>query len=260
LAEPINILHPSVAEMLKAMEKVFREFDIDFFLVGAAARDIQLSAGKGIAALRKTKDIDIAVMLNDEEQFYTIKDALLATGHFKETANNSVKLIYQEGIEADLLPFGEIENADRELQLNRHTLLVMDMTGFKEVYPFAETIKITNELTLNVCTPEGLIILKLIANNDNPSRTKDISDIEHLLNVYFELHADEIYSEYMDAMDLYDTGNNDYLQLVSARVTGRKIKMILAEHTKTTEHIKTILAKRPLTVWRAMLDGLIDEY
>jgi predicted nucleotidyltransferase len=259
LAEPINILHPSVAEMLKAMETVFRKFNIDFFLVGAAARDIQLAAGKETAALRKTKDIDIAVMLNDEEQFYSIKDALLATEHFEESEYNSLKLIYREEIEVDLLPFGEIENADRELRLNRHALLVMDMTGFKEVYPFAETIKVAEDLSLNVCTPQGLIILKLIANHDNPSRTKDITDIEHLLNVYFELNADEIYSEYMDAMDFYDTGNNDYLQLVSARVTGRKMKMILTDHASTTKHIKFILAKRPVAAWQAMLDGLNDK-
>ena len=172
---------------------------------------------------------------------------------------NSVKLIYKEGIEVDLLPFGEIENADRELRLNRHTLLVMDMTGFREVYPFTETIKVAEDLSLNVCTPEGLIILKLIANNDNPSRTKDITDIEHLLKVYFELHADEIYSEYMDAMELYDTADNNYLQLVSARVAGRKIKMILTAHTSTTKQIKFILTKRPAAAWQAMLDELNDE-
>jgi UDP-N-acetyl-D-mannosaminuronate dehydrogenase len=55
LAEPINILHPSVAEMLKAMETVFRKFNIDFFLVGAAARDIQLAAVKELRPCEKPK-------------------------------------------------------------------------------------------------------------------------------------------------------------------------------------------------------------
>lgn len=259
MTKPVDIFHPSVAAMLKAMEKVFREFGVDYYLVGALARDIRLSAHKNFAAMRKTKDIDIAVMLDDEEQFYTIKETLLATGEFEESEYEAIKLIYKKEIEVDLLPFGEIENEDRELQLSRHTLLAMDMSGFKEVYPFVETLTIAEGLSLNVCSLEGLIMLKLIANSDNPSRTKDITDIEHFLKMYFELNSDEIYTEYLTVMDLYDTGINEYLSLVSARIVGRKIKTILTGHTKATEQIKTILANRPVAAWQAMLDGLNDE-
>jgi predicted nucleotidyltransferase len=258
LPEPVDILHPSVAEMLKAMENIFREFGLDYFLVGALARDIRLSSHKDFTAKRKTKDIDIAVMLDDEEQFYAIKDALVATGDFEESEYKAIKLIYKGGIEVDLLPFGEIENEERELQLSRHALLVMDMSGFKEVHPFVDTLTIAEGLTLNVCTLEGLVILKLIANDDNPARTKDITDIEHFLEVYFELNSDEIYSGYLDIMDIYNTGSSIYLPLVSARVAGRKMKTILSGHDETTEHIKTILNKRPVATWQAMLDGMND--
>jgi predicted nucleotidyltransferase len=81
----------------------------------------------------------------------------------------------------------------------------MDMRGFKEVHPFVETLKIAEGLYLDVCTLEGLVMLKLIANDDNPGRTKDISDIEHVLEIYFDINNNEIYTEYMDVMDLYDT-------------------------------------------------------
>ena len=77
------------------MEKVFREFGVDYYLVGALARDIQLSAHKDFAAKRKTKDVDIAVMLDDEQQFYVIKDVLVATGEFEESGYNTMKLIYR---------------------------------------------------------------------------------------------------------------------------------------------------------------------
>jgi hypothetical protein len=103
-----------------------------------------------------------------------------------------------------------------------------------------------------------LVILKLIANEDNPSRTKDITDIEHFIKVYFDLCSDEIFSNYMDVMDDYDTAIPEYLQLVSARVIGRKMKAILLEHDETAEQVKTILDKRPLATWQAMLDGIND--
>jgi predicted nucleotidyltransferase len=258
LAEPVDILHPAIAEMLKAMETVFPEFNVDFFLVGAVARDIQLSAGNGFTARRKTNDVDIAILLNNEEEFYAVKEALLATGDFEESAYKAIKLIYKGGIEVDLLPFGEIENDERELQLSRHALLVMDMSGFKEVYPFVQTLTVAEGLSLNVCSIEGLVVLKLIANNDNPTRTKDITDIEHFIKVYFDLNANEVYTAYMDVMDLYDTGIYEYLQLVAARIIGRKIKTMLKDTAGTAAHINAILAKRPVTTWQAMLDGLND--
>lgn len=259
MTEPIDILHPSIAEMLKTMESVFREFGIDFFLVGAVARDIRLAAGEEFKALRKTKDIDIAVLLDGEAQFYAIKDALLATGHFEESTYKAIKLIYKNAIEVDLLPFGEIENEERELLLSRHTLLVMDMSGFKEVYPFVETLQVAPGLSLNVCSLEGLVVLKLIANNDNPTRTKDITDIEHFLQVYFDLNSNEIFTEYMDVMDLYETSIYEYLSLVSARIIGRKMRTMLLNSGDISTLMKTILAKRQLSTWQAMLDGLNDE-
>lgn len=259
MTEPVNIVHPSIAEMLKAMEIVFREHSVDYFLVGALARDIRLAAGEEFTARRKTKDVDIAVLLDHEEKFYAIKEALVTTGDFEESEYKPIKLIYKGGIEVDLLPFGEIENEDGELQLSRHALLAMDMSGFKEVYPFVDTVKVAEGLSLNVCTLEGLIILKLIANDDNPSRTKDITDIEHILEIYFELNSNEIYTGYMQVMDLYSTDSREYLQLVAARVLGRKMKEMLMAYPDTQVKLKTILAKRPVATWQAMLDGLNDR-
>jgi predicted nucleotidyltransferase len=258
LPEPIDILHPSVAEMLKTMESVLQKFNVDFFLVGAVARDIRLAAGEEFKALRKTNDVDIAILLDEENQFYAIKDALLATGHFEESSYKAIKLMYKAAIEVDLLPFGGIENDERELQLSRYALLVMDMSGFKEVYPFVDTLTVAEGLTLNVCSLEGLVVLKLIANDDNPSRTKDITDIEHFLKVYFELNSNEIYTDYMEVMELYDTDIAEYLQLVSARVVGRKMKEMLSDEDGSAENMKTILANRPVATWQAMLDGLND--
>lgn len=257
MAKPVDILHPSVAGMLKAMENIFREFGVDFYLVGAAARDIHLSKKEELASMRKTEDIDLAVMIDDEDQFYAIKDALIATGEFSAHETEAIKIFYKGGIEVDLLPFGGIENEGREIRLHKPKLFTMDIPGFMEVYPFIEKIT-AGESSLNVCPLEGLIILKLIANDDNPSRTKDITDIEHFIEVYFDLNSNEIYTEFLDVMDLYNTGSSIYLPLVSARVAGRKIKIILGSHAEIMERIKTILAKRPVAVWQAMLDGLND--
>jgi len=259
LANTTDILHPAIAAMLKKMEDIFSQFGVEFYLAGAVARDIQLSAKEGFAAKRKTEDVDIAVMIADEEQFNAIKEALIATGEFEAHEKEAIKLIYQHSIEADLLPFGKIESELRETRLSKPALFVMDMPGFREVYKYVETVTIAEDFTLNVCSLEGFIILKLIANDDKPSRTKDITDIEHILDVYFELNEDEMYEAHNGVMDLYDTDINHFLQLVSARVIGRKIKTMLNDSEDLKDRVRNILANRPTDGWQAMLDGMNDE-
>ncbi|QEM15215.1 MULTISPECIES: hypothetical protein [Mucilaginibacter] len=73
LTEPL--LHPSIVEMLKDMVPVFAALEIDYYVVGAVARDIHLSAEANSIALRKTNDVDLAILVNDDVQFKQLKQA-----------------------------------------------------------------------------------------------------------------------------------------------------------------------------------------
>lgn len=239
------------------MENVFNGFGIDYYIVGAVARDIHLSADTGSAAIRKTEDVDLAILINDEGQFNEVKAALIKTGNFTSHPTETIKLFYHNAIEVDMLPFGEIEEPNRNVRLTDPSF-VLNMPGFKEIYPFVDDIQVTDELTVKVCTMEGIILLKLISNDDKPQRTKDILDIEHIIKVYFELYSGDIYKEHFDTMELYDTKEVEYLQLVCSRVIGRKIKLLLNHSEHLRIRIEQILAKRPTAWWQAMLDGMKD--
>jgi predicted nucleotidyltransferase len=65
-------------DMLAGIEKVFAELDIDFYLVGAVARDIQFSLKDENIRARATEDVDIAVMVSDQAQYTAIKNELIA--------------------------------------------------------------------------------------------------------------------------------------------------------------------------------------
>jgi predicted nucleotidyltransferase len=243
--------------MLKDMELVFQDFGIDYYLVGAVARDIHLSADAGAEAIRKTEDVDLAITINNEGQYNELKKALIATGNFTPHPTEAIKLYYHDGIEVDLLPFDEIEMPNRSINLTDPTF-VLNMPGFREIYPFINTIVVETNFSVKVCTMEGIILLKLISNSDRPERTKDIFDIEHIIKVYFDLYSGDIYEEQFDTMDIYDTTASDYLQLVSCRIIGRKMKELLNDSAQLRERIAQILAKRPTTWWQAMLDGMND--
>jgi len=106
---------------------------------------------------------------------------------------------------------------------------------------------------------EGIIMLKLLANDDRPQRTKDISDIEHIIQSYFDLYDGDIYEHHFDVMEMYDTDGHAYIQLVCARVIGHKMHLMLKNSPKLPERISRILTKRPIPRWSAMLDGLNEN-
>lgn len=136
-------------------------------------------------------------------------------------------------------------------------MFTMDMPGFQEAYSSVTTISVDG-IRIRVCSLEGIVLLKLIAHDDKPSRTKDISDIEHIIKVYFDLFDEAIYSEYFDVMELYDTRASNYLELVSARVIGRKIRDLLLNSPDVKKRIEIILNKRFADAWQAILSGLLD--
>jgi predicted nucleotidyltransferase len=185
--------------MLTDMEPVLEKFGVDYYVVGAVARDIHLSVNKGSAAILKTNDVDLAILVDHEKQFCELKQALVEPVHFAQHPSENIKLYYKQATELDLLPFGEIEEGDRHVRLT-DPRFVLNMPGFKEIYPNATGVVISGELLVTVCTMEGIILLKLIANNDRPERTKDITDIEHIIKVYFGLYEGDIYDEHFDTM------------------------------------------------------------
>jgi predicted nucleotidyltransferase len=255
-----NIIGGVVLEMLAALEDVLKKLDIDFYLVGALARDIGLSSNPRFAPQRKTNDVDVAILLASEEQFYQVKQALLDTRDFTAHESESIKLFFKNAVELDLLPFGEIENQWRETRLAKPKLFIIDVPGFKEVFPDAEKYALTDKSVLKVCPLEGLVMLKLIANDDQPGRTKDITDIEHIISVYFELKDMEIVTEHLDVMDIYNVDNLNYLQLVSSRVIGRKIGNMLLNSIQLGDRLLSILDRKTTGAhWAEIAAGIRDE-
>jgi predicted nucleotidyltransferase len=251
-----NILTKPVLEMLAEFQQVLAQFGIDFYLVGAVARDIHFSRNPAFASKRATLDVDLAIMLADEEQFYAVKEALVNTGNFTAHPTEAIKLFYKEAIELDLLPFGDIENEYRETRIHKPRLFALDVPGFMELLPDAQEIEVGEGTTLKVCSLEGIVMLKLIAWDDKPARIKDVTDIDHIIDVYFDFNDMEIYGDYMDVMDAYDTNIGGYLQLVSARVIGRKIGALLKNSDDLKERVATIAGGRLTEPWQAIAEGI----
>jgi len=64
---------PAISEMLTALERGLTKFEIDFYLVGAVARDVWMTAINDIPPSRITGDIDFAVFINDKQTYEALK-------------------------------------------------------------------------------------------------------------------------------------------------------------------------------------------
>lgn len=251
-----QLLTPNVLQMLRQLVKVFSKFGIDYFIVGAFARDLHFEKYDDNTILRKTSDIDIAICLNDESQFQSIVEALITTGDFKQNEKEPIKIEYKHGIEIDLIPFGEIENDHREIKLSNPKVFVINVPGFMEAAAFTVEIK-SAEIILNICSIEGLILLKLISWDDRKQRTQDLTDIDNIIDACENWLIDEIFDTHYDLFDKYDEEDvKFYMKMITAHIVGRKMKLVLANSPELFERVINILIKKENPRWIALKNGL----
>ncbi len=232
----------SYQHIFEALERAFRKFDIDYYLIGAQSRDVwtnHLNLDKRI-----TRDIDYSVFINDRESWNNLTDYLVNMEHFKRDVKEPYRF-YFNGI-VDLIPFGGIEQNGEVVLDNPRTEL--SVYGCKEVMEEAVII----EGNFKVITLAGLCIMKLIAYDENPGqRTKDFDDYLFIVGNYHEIAGEQLFQGYYD--DLID---GDFeLQIASARMLGRHMTPILNRNALLKAKIKYILHRK----LRHFNDGEIDQ-
>ncbi len=213
---------------------------IPFFIVGATARDILLEVHYGIGSKRATLDIDIAVFIENWEQFNHLKDELIGIKHFTPTRDIH-RLLFQKRLPIDIVPFGGVAEKDDLVEWPPDGSIKMRVTGFRECFQHAVQVKISDKpkLSVSVVSLAGLAILKLISWDDNHARRqKDASDLVFIIRNY--LDAGNLERLFEEAPDIVDSGEYDY-EAGSARLLGRDISKIA--YTGTTNRLIEILRR-----------------
>ncbi len=222
-------------EVFASLHRASGNLAIDFYLIGALARDTWF-AQKGIRALG-TKDIDIAVMVTDENKFEELKNFLIEKENFTESSSNEYVLFDSKGHQIDLLPFGRIEIEGKKI-IDKKGIVHTNVTGFREVFEHSsEEVNFENEFNFRVSTLAGIVILKLIAYDDRPEiRSNDIGDVAVILKHYFDLETEMIFEEHAELL-----AEDDKPEFISARVLGRQIRKVLDQNVLRGERILGIL-------------------
>ena len=235
-----EIKEGELKEVFDALEEAFLALEIDFYLIGALARDVWFARAN--KTFRKSKDVDFAVLIGRHEEYDAVRAYLKKYKNFQDTKGNSFVMLTPTGIQIDILPFGSIE-IDNDVKLDGVGLTSIRVNGFSEVYK-SGTADITMQTghAFKVATLPAIVLLKLIAFDDRPEkRHKDPRDISNIIAYYFEMQSDLIYNEHSD---LFITAQFDKsLEEIASIVIGREIKKIIAENEELTKRIRNILTQ-----------------
>jgi predicted nucleotidyltransferase len=225
---------PYFKEVFVILDKVCRDFGIEYYLIGAQARNFHLLEN-GIAPSRGTQDIDFAVMLPEMKAYDEMKNRLIESGFRK--VNEPYRLIHDiTNTVIDLLPFGEIEEDGTVTFTERKTEL--SVVGMKEVNEYTVNAELGG-LTLKVSPLEGIVILKLISFSEKPEREKDLDDISEILSNYFNINEDRFHTDHLDIVD--GIPNENYIHLAGARLMGRDMKKIISLSEKLSKQIEATI-------------------
>jgi len=223
-------------EIFLALERGFNKFGIDFYLVGATARDVWMKGIHDLPPKRATSDIDFGIMIKDSFVFDDLKSYLIEEEGFIPSKNNEFVLIWKDKSQVDLIPFGDLES-EGIVTVKGTGFTSMNVEGFKEVYEQASEEIITEDQRFKVCTLPGIVILKLIAWDDRPEvRRDDIDDIAEIIINYFHLNDEVIFEQHSDLFT-----DDIELDEIASQFLGREIGKIVSGNPKLVERIKGIL-------------------
>ena len=255
-------IDPETIALFQCVEGVAKQLNIPFVVVGAYARDLVLHYGHGAAIQRATSDIDFGIQIPNWAAFETLTERLLENGFEKSQSQH--RLVSPEGIQVDIVPFGQLEDEGANIQWPPNGEIVMNVLGFQEACDYAEMVRIQNvpSVDIPVATPKGMTLLKLISWTDRVAdmRKKDAKDLRYLMKTYTKIPAimQGLYdSEFLEERYDWDT------ELAGAHQLGIDAKTIAGEQTYKAvsalfngEH-KTLSVE---TLVDEMRDQIVGEY
>jgi len=228
-----------LAQVVGSLQRVAGPMAVDFFLMGAAARDVMLRHGHHIEPVRQTEDVDFAVMVQDWEIFAALRTALIEGGEFSERAGPAThRLRHQSGLPLDIVPFGGIERADRTIAWPPDQSTVFDCFGAREAFNAAVSVLLPQTVTLRVASIPALALLKVTAWQDrkhtHPGR--DANDLLLYLRSYMD--CDNFDRAARDHGDLFMVEDYEH-EATGAQLLGRDIALLLDK--PAIQHVLEIL-------------------
>lgn len=258
-----NLNNPLLKELLYELSNFFSSMGIEFYIIGATARDIILSNLHDLVPERKTVDLDIAIAISGWSQFGIIEEKLSKTERFKKNKDQKQRFIYKDIYNVDIVPFGDVAKDDGNIYWPPDETVAMSVWGFPEMADATITTEIDYEFTIKIASLPGLFLLKITAWKDRHlSGSKDAYDMALLLSNYLYINTERAVEEHYD---LYEEGEFDQI-IAGARLMARDIKLLTQGNERTLKYLIEIvtneiqLAEKSLLINQLVESGVSLQY
>lgn len=137
---------PLTLAVLRAIAGITRELGLPYFVAGAMARDIVLTNVFGIDTGRATQDVDLAVAVENWDQFKIVKEKLIASGQFNPAEKAMHRLYYRAkggntGYPLDILPFRGVEQPPSIIAWPPDMKVIMNVIGYEDALAAAVALE-----------------------------------------------------------------------------------------------------------------------
>jgi predicted nucleotidyltransferase len=221
------------AALLADVQHACAPYGLTPLVVGAFARDLHLQYAHALPIQRKTEDVDCAIGLQNWLIYDAIRAALVNSGRFTARPGVAHALRHSNGLPLDLLPFGGVEDAQRQIAWPPAGEVRMNMLGFTEASQTAERFLLPGGVQVHVVSLAALALLKLGAwREDGLARGgRDATDLYLIARHYADAgQTERLFTEHPQ---WWDAPEADYVRL-GARLLGADLRRLLDAATAQT--------------------------
>ena len=229
--------HPLLKPILQELTDYFKASNISFFVIGATARDIIMELHDESSG-RLTYDLDIAVTINDWEQYKTVEEGIIQLPNFTKDPNRKQRFQYLGTFDLDIVPFGNIMKEDDKIFWPPDEDFAMSILGFSAANEASLKISIDEDIDIQIASLAGIGLLKIVAWRDRNHKTnKDADDISFILQNYLEIYRKE-------SLAFYDEVYPDDHTILKggAVLLGIHINRLLNNYPNAKQSIKEVLS------------------
>lgn len=228
---------PVIKEILEKLSSYLKGENIQFYVIGATARDIVLSL-HGEKAKRATRDLDIAIAISDWAKYADVESGITKIEGFTKDTNQKQRFLFRDTFQVDIVPFGDIKKEDDRIYWPPDETVAMISLGFPEAQEKTYSVEI-DDLTIDVASLAGIFILKLFAWTDrNLESNSDADDMGFIIYNYLSIHEDRAIEDHYDEIYLdeeYTTNS------AGAKLLGIDIAGILKSNPETKGKLSKLL-------------------
>ena len=237
MVEVFPVSHEALGELLEPLEVIdaaMHAVGVEYFLVGAAARDLLLTHVHNQPSFRATMDVDAAACVASWDQYEAVVAELVGTHGFARALKREHRL-HRGALTIDIIPFGGVAEQGRIAWPSGTA--TMSVIGFDAAFGAAVGIAVDGGRDIPVASLPGIGLLKLIAWGESPyTRQQDPVDLCIILHAYEEISREALFESHPDllANDDFDT------RIAAARIYGRDMAALIRTGEARTAVLKVL--------------------